>query len=141
MADFVEAKLAGNLEADIAKFEADVKEKVMFSGVAAMAKVIYDEVKLNASPPRLGKKTGNLEASIYRAYSPEKSSDAVKTYNISWNKRKAPHGHLVEFGTSRAPAHPFVRPAFARINEAIEAGKQRMSERLNEVSVGAKDDS
>ena len=81
--------------------------------------VIFDEVKLNASPPRLGRKTGNLQNSIYWAYSPERSTDGQKTYRISWNKSKAPHGHLIEFGTSRAPAHPFVRPAFSRVNEAI----------------------
>lgn len=132
MANFVEAKLDGDLEFDLSKFEKVVTDKVLFSGAATMGRVIYDEVKLNASPPRLGRKTGNLEAAIYWVYSPEKSTETLKTYRISWNKKKAPHGHLIEFGTSRAPAHPFVRPAFSRINEAIAQGKARMAERLAE---------
>jgi HK97 gp10 family phage protein len=127
---FVEAKLNFNFEADLGKFEKLVQEKVAFSGAAAMAGVIYEEVKLNAAPPRLGRKTGNLAAAIYQVYSPEKSNADLKTYRVSWNKKKAPHGHLVEFGTARAPAHPFVRPAFSRIRAAIEAGKENMAKRL-----------
>lgn len=101
-----------------------------------MAKLLYEEVKLNASPPRMGKKTGNLEKSIYRFYIPEKSGEAVKTYKITYNHAIAPHGHLLEFGTSRAPAHPFVRPAFSRVGDAIAAGKARMAERLSDGTMG-----
>jgi HK97 gp10 family phage protein len=132
MANFVEAKLNGDLELDLSKFEKIVTEKVLFSGAATMGKVIYDEVKLNASPPRLGRVTGKLQDAIYWVFSPEKSTDSQKTYRISWNKRKAPHGHLIEFGTSRSPAHPFLRPAFSRINDAIAQGKARMAQRLAE---------
>lgn len=128
----IETKLSGDATAGLDKLEARVKDSIIFSGVAAMAKVIYDEVKLNASPPRMGKKTGNLENSIYRVYSPEKSSDGVKLYRVSWNRTKAPHGHLLEFGTSRAPAHPFLRPAFDHIQQAIKAGQARMKERMSE---------
>jgi HK97 gp10 family phage protein len=100
---------------------------VLFSGVAAMAKVTYDEVRLNTEK---NKKTGLLQSAIYRVYSPEKSTDDQKTYRVSWNKKKAPHGHLIEFGTSRAPAFPFVRPAFDHIQAAIDAGRARMAQRL-----------
>jgi HK97 gp10 family phage protein len=99
----------------------------LFSGVAAMAKVTYDEVRANAAK---NKKTGLLQSAIYRVYSPEKSTDDQKTYRVSWNKKKAPHGHLIEWGTSRAPAFPFVRPAFDHIQAAIDAGRARMAQRL-----------
>lgn len=132
MANFVESKLNGDFEIDLTKFEKSITDKVLFSGAATMGRVIYDEVKLNASPPRLGRKTGNLQDAIYWVYSPERSTDTKKTYRISWNKSKAPHGHLIEFGTSRAPAHPFLRPAFSRIDEAIKLGKERMAKRLAE---------
>lgn len=132
----IETKLSGDLAADLDKFSAAVKDSVVFSGAAAMAKVLYEEVKLNASPPRMGKKTGNLESSIYRVYAPEKSGGGYKTYRISWNHAKAPHGHLLEFGTSRAPAKPFVRPAFDKVHQAIQAGKERMQARLSEGVVG-----
>lgn len=134
MAKFVEAKLKGDIDARLVALEKAVQEKVLISGVASMAKVIYEEVQLNASPPKLGRKTGNLLAAIYRVFSPELSTDARKTYRISWNHRKAPHGHLLEFGTKRAPAYPFLRPSFARIGAAIQAGQERMRERLKEIS-------
>lgn len=130
---FVEARLDGDFEADLARFEKSVQEKVLFAGAAEMASVIAAEVRLNASPPRLGRKTGNLQNAIYWAFSPEKSTDTQKTYRISWNKRKAPHGHLIEFGTSRAPAHPFVRPAFDRVGAAIGRGIALMRKRMSEL--------
>jgi hypothetical protein len=99
----------------------------------AGAQVFYDEVKLNVG--RIKPKTGNLAASIYQAYSKDNSNETLSTYHISWNARKAPHGHLVEFGhfqrfkqyvgsdgkwyTTKIPiaprqvgARPFIRPAF-----------------------------
>lgn len=125
-----EARLLGDIEGDLARFEKKIQEKVLIEGAAGMAKVLYDEVKLNASPPRLGRVTGNLENSIYRVYSPERSGDALKTYRISWNKKKAPHGHLIEFGTSRMAAKPFVRPAFDHMEAAIKVGMARMKAKL-----------
>jgi HK97 gp10 family phage protein len=122
-----ETKLTGDLSAQIDRFERKVQDEVLMSGVAAMAKVMYDEARFNAEKHR---KSGKLQDAIYRVFSPEKSSYATKTYRISWNKSKAPHGHLIEFGTSRAPAYPFIRPAFDRINEAIKAGQARMAERM-----------
>jgi HK97 gp10 family phage protein len=146
----IESNLSGDLSGALDKFEKSIQEKVLFSGIAAMAKVIYDEVKLNApesekehwfhgtSFKKTGQKylfqPGTLKSSIYRVYSPEKSSDTKKTYKVSWNHTKAPYGFMVEFGTSRAPAHPFLRPAFDRVNDAIEAGKARMSEKIHEIT-------
>lgn len=62
----------------------------------AGAQVLHDEVKLNVG--RIKKKTGNLGASIYQVFSQDNSSEVRSTYHISWNARKAPHGHLVEYG-------------------------------------------
>lgn len=116
----------------------------------AGAQVLYDEVKRNVS--RIKRKTGNLAASIYQAYSKDASKpDGVQTYHISWNHRKAPHGHLVEFGhllryeitfdplTKRFTTHkdrplatprqvaarPFIRPAAARLPDAQQAMADR----------------
>lgn len=120
----------GEIESGLSRLEKKIKDEVLISAAAAMARPIYEEVKRNASPPRMGRVSGNLAQSIYRVFSPEKSTPAQKTYRISWNKRTAPHGHLLEFGTSRAPAKPFVRPAFDHINAGIKAGLARMTERL-----------
>ncbi len=62
----------------------------------AGAQVLYDEVKRNVGA--LGQKTGNLARSIYQAYSKDSSGNGQEVYHISWNARKAPHGHLVEYG-------------------------------------------
>lgn len=132
MANSISSRLVGNLAADLARFEKTVQEQTLFTGAAAMARVLYAEVKLNAAPPRMGQVTGNLERSIYRVYSPEASSAERKTYKISWNKRTAPHGHLLEFGTSRAAAKPFLRPAFDHVGRAINEGKNAMREKLTQ---------
>jgi len=118
------------------------------------AQLYYDEVKLNVS--RIGKKTGNLAASIYQVYSKDNSSKDRATYHISWNTKKAPHGHLVEFGhiqtrkvyigsdgnwyTSKAllpnpkqvGARPFIRPAFGKAQAALEAANARFVAEMKE---------
>ena len=122
----------------------------------AGAQVLYDEVKRNVG--RIKRKTGNLAASIYQAYSQSNSRQGgVQTYHISWNAKKAPHGHLVEFGhlqryevtfdpkskrftthkdrTLPAPrqvaARPFIRPAIARLPEAEQAMAARFIAELS----------
>lgn len=66
---------------------------------AAGAKVLYDRVKMNVAG--LGRVTGNLDSSIYRVLSESLSTDDRVVYHISWNHKKAPHGHLVEYGYMR----------------------------------------
>lgn len=98
----------------------------------AGAQTFYDEVKLNVG--RLGRKTGNLDSSIYQVFSKDNSSDKTATYHISWNHIKAPHGHLIENGHSRAPAHPFIRPAYdARAGVALEAANVKYQEGMLQV--------
>lgn len=103
----------------------------------AGAQVFYDEVKRNVAS--LGKKTGNLDSAIYQVYSNDNSGPLRATYQIGWNTKKAPHGHLIEYGhkqyykvvfnkkkgkfitfktvklatPKQIPAHPFMRPAWA----------------------------
>ncbi|MDG2524645.1 HK97 gp10 family phage protein [Stenotrophomonas sp. HITSZ_GD] len=103
---------------------------------------------------------GTLRDSIYLAYREGESSDARVVYQISWNSKKAPHGHLLEFGHWRTnvlvrgedgkwrattellpapvwtPAYPFLRPAYeatlARLTEIAAArGRKRLAELLS----------
>lgn len=91
-----------SIEADTAGLDAyldalgDAVEESVRPAAQAGAQVLYDAVKMNVAG--LGKKSGKLDASIYQKFSPEKSSDTRAEYHISWNHRKAPHGHLVEYG-------------------------------------------
>lgn len=55
---------------------------------------------------------GTLRDSIYQVFSKDNSGPQRVTYHVAWNHRKAPHGFMVEFGTSKAAAHPFLRPAY-----------------------------
>lgn len=132
------ARLRGNLEKNLSTFESKVKDSIIFTGAAAGARFLYEEVKLNTSGARAtgekdsppGVKSRTLHDAVYRAYSPEKSPEGVKTYHISVNKAKAKHWWIVEFGSSRTPAHPYLRPAASKMREAIAAGKDAMRKRL-----------
>ena len=123
----VETKLTGDLDGALERYEAKIRGKVLRAGAFAMSDLIYQEVRSNASRHI---KTGTLYNAIYQAHAEQLSDDNKQTYRISWNKSKAPHGHLIEFGTSRSPAHPFVRPAFDHIGAAITAGQGAMADAL-----------
>ena len=75
---------------------ADGAEAATRPAAQAGAQVFYDKVKANVTG--LKRHTGNLARSIYQVYSRDNSGKAVAQYHISWNQKKAPHGHLVEFG-------------------------------------------
>lgn len=91
-----------NLSIDMSAFEnemeqlADRAEKAARPAAQAGAQVIYERVKVNVAA--LGRKTGNLNSSIYQAYSANNSNESKAVYHVSWNATKAPHGHLVEWG-------------------------------------------
>jgi HK97 gp10 family phage protein len=55
---------------------------------------------------------GTLRNSLYQVYSKDHSGKSVATYHVAWNHKKCPYGFMVEYGTVRAPAHPFLRPAY-----------------------------
>lgn len=144
--NFIESTFKSDIDEGLAKFALDIQDGVMMAGAAAMAKVLYEEARTRCpvsteahffygsnskkSGVRYLFMPGTLKKSIYRAYSPERSTQTTKTYRISWNHSEAPYGYMVEFGTSNAPAHPFLRPAFSAVNEAIAAGKARMAQKL-----------
>lgn len=61
---------------------------------------------------------GQLRDSIYRVYSKDNSGDGKATYHVSWNARKAPHGHWAEFGNAHQPPHSFIRRSHVELGEA-----------------------
>lgn len=125
--------------------DAEVCEEAARPAAQAAIQVFYDEIRANVA--KIKRQTGNLASSIYQVYSKDNSGQGYATYQASWNARKAPHGHLVEFGhlqryevtydpaTKRFTTHkdrplaapkqvaarPFVRPAFAKAQEALDA--------------------
>lgn len=75
---------------------------------------------------------GNLRNSIYQAFSKNNSGKGFATYHVAWNHVKAPYGFMVEFGTSNAPAHPFLRPAYDAVKDAaLKIAYGTLVERVN----------
>ena len=125
------------------------------SMAVAGGEVLRDEAKA-----RVNTHNGVLDAAMYLAFRERYSTDQEVRYAVTWNKRKAPHGHLVEFGhwqiypVIKKPdgtyvtdkrrklaipkwvsAYPFLRPAYeagsARAQAAmIQRGRQRLPELL-----------
>ncbi|MCR4158820.1 HK97 gp10 family phage protein [Kerstersia gyiorum] len=144
------------------------KQHLPRSMMVAAGTVLRDEAKARApvfdgstalkggsnvtKPPQ----PGLLQEAIYLAYSDKRSvpSAGIASYSVTWNARKAPHGHLLEFGHWRynviqggypkksnlespqwVAAVPFLRPAYdAKIGVALQAGMDRGRERLAEIT-------
>lgn len=142
------------IEKGLEKLQGEVAEAVARSGALAGAQVIRDEARIRAPvyTPKPGQrvnenaKPGQLKDSIYVAYAERRSSKRLKTYSVSWNAKKAPHGHLVEFGhwlvikgkrIRRIPGKSFLRAAYeARLQKARDAAITRMRERWAELMKG-----
>jgi HK97 gp10 family phage protein len=80
---------------------------------------------------------GTLTASIYQVYSQDHSGKGVAQYHVSWNHKKAPYGSMVEFGTSKAPAHSFIRRAAADggvAGRALAAGEKLLMDKIAEAA-------
>lgn len=74
----------------------EAAEAAIRPAAQAAAQVLYDRVKANVAG--IGRKTGNLANSIYQVYSESGSTERQAMYSVSWNHKKAPHGHLLEYG-------------------------------------------
>ncbi|MEN5181774.1 HK97-gp10 family putative phage morphogenesis protein [Comamonas testosteroni] len=123
MFSFDANKLKKGLEAKAAKVQNSARPVAQ-----AGTQVLYDQVKINVPV-----KSGKLKSAIYQVYSRDSSWEGRATYHISWNKKKAPHGHLIEGGTSKTPAQPFLRTAQYQAGaQATEAMKQKLGEILND---------
>lgn len=91
-----------HINADFSEFNALIKdlgenvEHAIRPAAQAGAQVLYDTAKTNVAA--IGRVTGNLSNAIYQAYDKHNSNEQQAFYQVSWNAKKAPHGHLVEFG-------------------------------------------
>ena len=142
-------------ERGLANLAGPIRVQLARSMGVAGGQVIRDVAKIYAPV-----KQGLLRDAIYLAYRDAYSDDTKITYSISWNAKRAPHGHLIEFGHWQtnamyqgrdgkwyvgAPltkpkwvaAHPFLRPALdgstamAR-NAMMARGRERLPELLAE---------
>lgn len=75
---------------------------------------------------------GNLRDSIYQVFSKDKSFKDVSTYQVSWNKDKAPYGFAYEFGNSKTGAKSFIARAVVETrSEVKDAIKERFIAEVN----------
>lgn len=145
-----------------------VQAKVLRPAAHAGSIVLQDAAKaaapVYAGPPHFyasGKPVvpGALRDAIYRAHSPEESSNTHQVYKVSWNTKKVGYAFLIENGHWRtnvvfvkdgvvhytkqrlakpvwvAPK-PFMRRAVDAESQALAAMKQRADERIQDVING-----
>ncbi|WP_218783943.1 HK97-gp10 family putative phage morphogenesis protein, partial [Klebsiella pneumoniae] len=119
--------------------------KVLRDSTRAGAEVLRQEV-IDRAPEQSGKlkrnvvvvtqksrRRGEIASGVHiRGVNP-RTGNSDNTMKAS-NKRNAFYWRFVELGTSVAPAHPFVRPAFdTRQEEAAQAAMNRMNKAIDEV--------
>lgn len=83
-----------------------IREPVARAMGVAMGKVVRDEAVARAPELKPGQegydnqRRGQLKEAIYLAYDGRRTilNAGHYVYQVSWNAKKAPHGHLVEFG-------------------------------------------
>jgi len=132
---------------------AQVRHRLARSMAVAGGSQIRDEAKARAPV-----ESGALRDAVYLAYRDGRSTESQVVYSVSWNKKKAPHGHLIEFGHWQTrvayqgsdgnwysgaplaaprwvPAVPFLRPAYDAVlprlaNVMVERARDRLPELL-----------
>lgn len=105
------------LAAALRKVARDVEaDEVIDRALMPAAEMLRDAIRARA-PVR----TGKLRDAVFAGRGDPRRDPFGPTVLYGVNERKAPHAHFLEFGTSRAPAHPFVRPAVAATAPAAAA--------------------
>lgn len=80
-------------DAALAKLTGAWRVSLARSMAVAGGSVLRDEAKRQVSV-----ESGKLRDSIYLAFKDGLSNEKQVVYSVTWNSKKAPHGHLVEFG-------------------------------------------
>lgn len=80
-----------------------LSDKAVSNQSLKLAKVIAEDARGRAPQGP----TGNLKRSLRAVILSGDNPPAIAAVD----RKVAPHAHLIEFGTSRAPAYPFFRPA------------------------------
>ncbi|OZI31736.1 hypothetical protein CAL29_28090 [Bordetella genomosp. 10] len=151
----------GDIAEQVGKFFDRIKNEALRPAAHAMAMVLYDEMR-----SRVPVEMGTLQQAIYRWFDEKDSGSDRKTYLIGVNKRKAPHWWLVEHGHWRrhaviqlpsgawvtvksqplkvpvfVPAKPYLRVSVdAKLSAAVEAGRRRLAEKIQDIQNARKPD-
>lgn len=123
------AQAGAQIVYDFARRNAPVSERAHYFYGQASKDAPKGEKKAAAYGPY---QPGNLRDAIYQVYSKDNSGPHRAQYQVSFNFQKVPYGFMVEYGTSKAPARPFMRPAKAKLPAAQEAIKGELVRRIKE---------
>lgn len=136
MADFdFEVKGLAELSKKLKELPLKVAKNALRASVNAGAEVIRKDA-MNRVPVD----TGKLKKSIYKKQIREKSNTFQQTFFVGARNGKkyratnkdAYYWRFLEFGTSKMPANPFLRPAFdSRKNDAVKAIGDKLKERID----------
>jgi len=85
------------------------------AGAIEGAKIIADKARELAP---MGP-TGNLKKAIKYKEMPYKETSPIVSI-AAVDRKKAPHAHLVEFGTVKSRAHPYFRPAYRQMANRVK---------------------
>lgn len=139
------------LEKALKELPLEIQKRPLRSAVSAGAKEIADEA-ISKAP--VGQ-TGNLKKSLYRYRSRRLSAIGKETFLVGVRKGKGIYGNtnlnrrlnrvgktyktqgeayywrFLEFGTSKMPAQPFLRPAYENAKErAVQIIKERLGKAI-----------
>ena len=110
------------LDRAVRKLPKNVQKRVLKGALRAGGRVIAKDAK-----QRVPKKSGELKKSI-SVQAGKNQQDGATVFVAT--RPKAFYSHMIEFGTSKMPARPFLRPAFdatqqeviKKIGEALAKG-------------------
>lgn len=133
MAETITIQVEGlkELNAALQALPEELRAGPLRRAVSAAAQVVQEQAWVNAPIDE-----GTLRRAIYRARDKENSSAVQETYIVGvrygrrYRRRRmdAWYWRFLEFGTSRMPADPFLRPAFdATHDRQIEALRARLA--------------
>jgi HK97 gp10 family phage protein len=126
------------------ELSSDIAGKVARQATAAGASVARKNIKARAPVD-----TGNLRAAVVMKR--ERQTNLTEEYVVAVRKGKrrdvaaakkgegklgkdAYYAHMVEFGTVKTPAQPFIRPGFEESAQpAVEAIAKRLKQRIDKV--------
>lgn len=100
----------GQLDAILKQLPDQMQKKVLRNSVAAGARVIRDKAK-ELAPYNPKRKSGTHLRDAIAAKRVSKTNDLFDIGVRRTGKKRAPHGHLLEYGTVKMEAKPFLRPA------------------------------
>ena len=117
MAYSIKVEGVKELKLALDKLGEEIKDKLqpaLHKGAEIVAQKATSNIERNTEP-----KTGRLSRSMVVKDMPYK--DSMPLISIAAVDRKiAPHAHLIEFGTTKMSARPFLRPALQSSQKEVE---------------------